>query len=214
MKPPRSDAAERILREALRLFSAEGYERTSVPDIQEAAGLARGSGAMYKHYPSKEAVLQAGIGRFIDQARSARASLDDKDVSPATLEVLASGMLASLADKRDELRILWRDVEQFPDLQAAARREIMQETYAAVAAWLRRAVQQGLVADHDSEAVAAVLIGSLAMFGVFPALWGERTIDIDDERFLRAWSRFAVQGLGLGAAPEGEQSRLDGDSPR
>ena len=58
MTPRRSDAADRILREAMRLFAERGYERTTVPDIQEAAGLAPGSGAMYKHYPSKDAVQE------------------------------------------------------------------------------------------------------------------------------------------------------------
>jgi AcrR family transcriptional regulator len=198
VKKSRSDAAARILREALRLFSEQGYERTSVPDIQAAAGLARGSGAMYKHYHSKEAVLNAGIDRYISVARSSRAAIGDPELSPeAALEALARGMLDSLAGKRDELRILWRDVEQFPELQAGARREIMQATYATVASWLDRIAQQGLVPEHDSEAVAAVLVGSIAMFRVFPALWGERTIDIDDERFLRAWTRIALQTLGL-----------------
>ncbi|HEY6516075.1 MAG TPA: TetR/AcrR family transcriptional regulator [Steroidobacteraceae bacterium] len=198
MKPIRSDAAERIVREALRLFAERGYERTSVPDIQEAAGLARGSGAMYKHFPSKEAVLRAGIERYIGYAQSAQASVANTPLHPRdALAALARGMLDSLAARRDEMRILWRVVEQFPDLQARARREIMQGTYAAVAAWLREAARKGLLAENDSAAVAAVLIGSLAMFRVFPALWGEQTIEVDDERFLRAWSHFAARGLGL-----------------
>ena len=200
MNPSSSDGAERIVREALRLFAARGYERTSVPDIQQAAGLARGSGAMYKHFPSKEAVLREGINRFIGHARSAQASIGEARLGPReALETLAREMLTSLAERRDELRILWRDVEQFPDLQAAARREIMQGTYAAVAAWLRGAAEKGLIAANDSEAIAAVLVGSIAMFRVFPALWGEKTIEVDDERFLRAWGQLAAGGLGLDA---------------
>jgi hypothetical protein len=39
MAPRRFDAAERILREAMRLFADKGYERTSIADIQRAAGL-------------------------------------------------------------------------------------------------------------------------------------------------------------------------------
>jgi AcrR family transcriptional regulator len=203
-KPARSDPAGRLVREAFRLFAKRGYERTTVPDIQEAADLSRGSGAMYKHFPSKEALLRAGIDGYIHHAQAARASIGAKGVvSREALDSLARGMLRSLAERRDEIRILWRDLEQFSDLQRAARREIMQGTYAAVAAWLRETAEKGLIAEHDSEAVAAVLIGSLAMFRVFPTLWGEKAIDVDDERFVRAWSQFAAQGLGLS----------DGDGP-
>jgi AcrR family transcriptional regulator len=197
-KSVRSGPARRIVREALRLFAKRGYERTSVPDIQEAAGLARRSGAMYKHFPSKEALLRAGIDSYIRDAQASRESLGETCLGASeALEAFARGMLKSLANRRDELRILWRDIEQFPDLQRAARREIMQGTYATVAAWLRESAEKGIIAEHDSDAVAAVLIGSLAMFRVFPILWGEKTIDVDDEHFVRTWLQFATRGLGL-----------------
>jgi AcrR family transcriptional regulator len=54
---PSSSVRERILFEATRLFAERSYERTSVADVQEAAGLTRGSGALYKHFLSKEALL-------------------------------------------------------------------------------------------------------------------------------------------------------------
>jgi AcrR family transcriptional regulator len=203
-KPVRSGPAARLVREALRLFAKRGYERTTVPDIQEAAELSRGSGAMYKHFPSKEALLRAGVDDYIHDAQGAQASIGQNTLGPReALDSLARGMLKSLAERRNEIRILWRDLEQFPDLQRRARREIMQGTYTAVADWLRETAERGLIADHDSEAVAAVLIGSLAMFRVFPTLWGEKSIDVDDERFVRAWSQFAAKGLGLG---DGDQS--------
>ncbi|TIW87792.1 MAG: helix-turn-helix transcriptional regulator, partial [Mesorhizobium sp.] len=77
MKPP-SAGRERILREAIRLFAERGYDRTSVPEIQEAAGLSRGSGALYKHFPSKEALLAAAIDRFVGTAREGRAELGEQ----------------------------------------------------------------------------------------------------------------------------------------
>jgi hypothetical protein len=81
----------------------------------------------------------------------------------------------------------------------------MQGTYSAVAAWLRELARKGLLSEHDSEAAAAVLVGSIAMFRVFPALWEEKTIEVDDERFVRAWSQFAARGLGLDPALAAEK---------
>src|SRR5215207_3334626 len=117
MTTRRSAAADRILREAMRLFAERGYERTSVPDIQAAAGLAPGSGAMYKHYPSKEAVLREGMERFARTSTEARGGLHDVDAPPLqAIGVLVRQALAVLALERDELRVAWRELEHFPDL--------------------------------------------------------------------------------------------------
>ena len=198
MKPP-STGRERILHEAVRLFAERGYDRTSVPDIQEAAGLSRGSGALYKHFPSKEALLSAAIERFVGQAREGRAELGDMTL-PARegSRRLVEGMLERLGANRDVLRILWRDLEHFPEMKALARGEIMQRTYLAVSNWLQENQRQGKLRPHDSEATAAVIVGSVAMFRVFEAIWGERAINISDERFASAWSDLLLQGLRPG----------------
>src|SRR5262245_23970473 len=65
MTAPRSPRAEEVLAHAMRLFAERGYSRTSVADIQKAAGMRPGSGALYKHFASKEALLEAGIDRFV-----------------------------------------------------------------------------------------------------------------------------------------------------
>ncbi|TPK31267.1 TetR/AcrR family transcriptional regulator [Mesorhizobium sp. B2-5-4] len=195
MRPP-SAGRERILREAIRLFAERGYDRTSVPEIQEAAGLSRGSGALYKHFPSKEALLAAAIDRFVGTAREGRAELGEQ-VLPADQGArrIVEGMLEKLGANRDMLRILWRDLEHFPELKASARGEIMQSTYHAVAEWLRERQRQGELRSHDSDAVAAVIVGSVAMFRVFEAIWTERSIEVSDERFASAWTDLLIRGL-------------------
>ncbi|AEH89686.1 MULTISPECIES: TetR/AcrR family transcriptional regulator [Mesorhizobium] len=195
MKPP-STGRQRILREAIRLFAERGYDRTSVPEIQEAAGLSRGSGALYKHFSSKEDLLATAIEQFVGTAREGRAELGGTTLSvDEGSRRLVESMLEKLGANRDVLRILWRDLEHFPELKAAARGEIMQSTYLAVAEWLRERQRQGELRPHDSEAVAAVIVGSVAMFRVFEAIWGERAIDVSDERFASAWSDLLLRGL-------------------
>lgn len=50
---------------AMVLFAERGYDGTSVADIQTAVGLTGGSGALYKHFASKEAVLEAGVDAYL-----------------------------------------------------------------------------------------------------------------------------------------------------
>jgi AcrR family transcriptional regulator len=52
---------ERILREAMRLFGEQGYAGTTVAQIEEASGLSPGSGALYRHYATKQDILIAGF---------------------------------------------------------------------------------------------------------------------------------------------------------
>jgi AcrR family transcriptional regulator len=192
----RSPAAERILREAMRLFAERGYERTSIADIQGAAGLAPGSGALYKHFPNKEAVLAAGMDDFVAGAERAR-ELIRTVPGPAedALGVLARAALQMLEDDRDVLRIVWRELEQFPELRERVRERRMQSTYTALASWLRDRAEHGELRVEDPEATAAVLLGGLTSFKVFHALLGEPPARLDDERFVLAWLRIMLRGL-------------------
>jgi len=53
---------QEILDAALSLFSEKGYSKTSIRDIQDAVGIARGT--MYYHFASKEEILDALIMRL------------------------------------------------------------------------------------------------------------------------------------------------------
>ena len=102
---------ERLIIEAMRLFSRQGYRATSVAQIEAAVGLAPGSGALYHHFKSKDALLAAGIDRQLDRRHAMR------DIR---------ALFAGLGDLRTELTLLGRYVlsvldEEAQLLQVAAR---------------------------------------------------------------------------------------------
>ena len=61
---------ERLVTEAMRLFSEQGYRATSISQIEKAAGLVPGCGALYNHFKTKEALLSAGVDRQLDRRRA------------------------------------------------------------------------------------------------------------------------------------------------
>jgi AcrR family transcriptional regulator len=75
------DTKERILLTSLGLFAQRGYEGTSVSDIAEALGMTKG--ALYRHYESKRAILDA-ILRRMEQQDSDQAR--DHDLPQGTME--------------------------------------------------------------------------------------------------------------------------------
>ena len=82
-----------ILAEARRLFTARGFEATSIDDIAEAAGVAKG--AVYHHFASKEAVFQRVLEDM--QAAIAAAPLPAEASAPDDLiEQIAAATLRYL----------------------------------------------------------------------------------------------------------------------
>jgi hypothetical protein len=59
MTSPDAGTRDRLLDAALALFARQD-SATSVADIQQACGLSPGSGALYKHFPSKKATTAGG----------------------------------------------------------------------------------------------------------------------------------------------------------
>jgi AcrR family transcriptional regulator len=197
--PRRSNARERILTEAMRLFAEHGYERTSIADIQSAAGLAPGSGALYKHFASKEALLQAGMAQFIETNVQARSLLKPSPApAPDALRFLGVEAMRLLREERNDIRVAWRELEAFPDLHHRVERDVMQANYRTVSAWLEQRIASGELPPQDTEAVAVVLLGGLVMFRLYEAMWGRSPMGISAERFVDAWSRLAVDGLAHG----------------
>lgn len=196
MTSRRSNARERILTEAMRLFAERGYERTSIADIQAAAGLAPGSGALYKHYPSKEALLHAGMSQFIATNVQARRLLPAPP-APAgdALRTLGIEAMRILQDERNDIRVAWRELEPFPELHDRVQRGVMQANYRTVAAWLEERIASGELSARDPEATAAVLLGGLVMFSLYEAMWGESPLGLSAERFVEAWTGLALHGL-------------------
>jgi AcrR family transcriptional regulator len=199
---PRGEAAERILRVAMHLFAGKGYERTTVADIQRAAGLAPGSGALYKHFASKEAILRAGIDRFVSNSSNTERLLRTAPrASVPALAMLAEAALARLVDDIDTIRIVWRELDHFPDLKAKAVRGRIQAAYSKLGAWIGDRAASGEIVVGDPQATAVVLLASVVMFRVFDALMGETPGRISRGRFLKAWMEVAVRGISPSGTP-------------
>ncbi len=59
------DVKERILREGMRLFLENGFVGTSVKDLTDAVGIARGT--LYWHFSSKDQILDEILNRYSEE---------------------------------------------------------------------------------------------------------------------------------------------------
>lgn len=180
---------ERLVTEAMRLFSARGFEATSVSQIESAAGLSAGSGALYRHFKSKDALLDAGINRQLDRRR-------------AMHDIRA--LFAGLGDLRAELTALGRYLltvidQEIELLQIAARTptglsERLDTAYAALvdgltaelAGWI------GAWSPEESERTCTVLatlgVNSLLGARYATSLFHQQDARLPDDEYLSEWT--------------------------
>jgi AcrR family transcriptional regulator len=184
---------ERIIDEAMRLFGERGYAATTVADIESAAGLTGGGGGLYRHFPSKKALLEAGVRR---QIRSNAELLDRLAgaVEPGADRVqqvaaLGRAGIARLDQERDLNRLVLRDLRHFPDLLETAAEQDIRPVLAGLAAWLQR--QDG-PADLDTAALAAVLVGATTHYWLLRDVFGEHPSGVPEERYVAAMARLVV----------------------
>jgi AcrR family transcriptional regulator len=197
-----SSAKHRVLSAAMRLFGENGYSATTIAQIEEAAGLSPGSGGLYRHFPSKLAVLKAGVAANIASGAALKSLLGDTGAMASLplrerLMLVAQAGLRRLEQERDLNRLVLRDLAQFPDLLARVGREDIGQTFATFAPWLRSQASAG--DERDWEAVAAVLMGAITHYWIMTDIFGEHPAGIDQDRYLDAAVALATAHLTLGA---------------
>ena len=196
---PTTPTRERILSAAIDLFGRQGYAGTSVGEIESAAGLTPRSGALYKHFPSKEALLREAVGRRSRETEELEA------VAAATLtgdpqsELAQLGRIAirSIGHDQPVLRIIMKEGENFPQLRDEFRDRVVRRGHRTTSAWLTLAIKRAGAdpEDFDVAAIAAVMLAPMISYRVLETLFGEAHGGVGEERYLAAWTTTAMSLL-------------------
>lgn len=195
---------ERIIAESLRLFAERGYSATAVAEIEAAAGLSPGAGGLYRHFRSKEEVLAAAVAARSETTQDELAATllgdgigRESDPLPVRLRQVCKAGLRKVREEEQLLRVLFRDLDQFPYLVDTVRDHLTDPTYRALAEWLGRQPEMA-VSDADWSAAATVLGGAIVNHWLACSQVHAPPLDVDEDRFIAAWVRLA---LGLVAPP-------------
>ncbi|HEY3688311.1 MAG TPA: helix-turn-helix domain-containing protein [Streptosporangiaceae bacterium] len=196
---------ERIIVEALRLFAERGYSATAVAEIEAAAGLSPGAGGLYRHFRSKEEVLAATVEVRSDTTRDELAATllgdglgNESDPLPERLRLICKAGLRKVGEEQQLLRVLFRDLDQFPQLVETVRVHLTDPVYRALADWLKR--QPEFAGDIDWPSAATVLGGAIVNHWLACSQMHAPPLGIEEERFIDSWVRLAL-GLAAPADP-------------
>ena len=180
---------ERLVTEAMRLFSTKGYEATSVSQIEAAAGLAAGSGALYHHFRSKESLLAAGIARQLDRRRAMSdirglfAGLGDLH---AELTVLGRYLLSVVDDEIELLQIAARTPVGRSDRLDTAYAALVDGIHAELADWLSGWAPELKPSQRD--VLASLGVNSILGARFATSLFHRSEAHATDEVYLAEWT--------------------------
>lgn len=187
---------ERIVDEAMRLFSQHGYTATSIAKIEAAAGLTPGAGGLYHHFASKEAVLAAGIERQLGRLgalREIRHVLGSLGDLRAELKLTARYVLAELDSESELLRILASEVRSRPQALTTAAEALVSTTFTDFAAWVAEHAGWDIPSE-EARALAAFGLGSLLSSRLLPDVLGI-PVQVEDETLVETWVKMMARAM-------------------
>ena len=136
-------SSERILNQALELFSTKGYDATSVREICEAANITKPT--LYHFYGSKEGVYRALVEGALDGFRQRLESQIRGSGSPTErLRRVARGYFEIAREHREFMRFLFGLIHNPP---SSAPRTDFPSYYEGVVGLISQVVEDG-VADR------------------------------------------------------------------
>ncbi len=167
---------QELLKIAYRLFSEKGYNNTSIEEIIEAAGIAKGT--YYYHFPSKQATLEAVVDMILtEQVARAREVV----ASPLPVPQKLVMIIYSMRPQQSETKIA-DAVEEKENiiLHDKLNRRIISEAVPLLAQVVREGISQGLFAcEQVEERVRMILIMSVQMFDNSSFTENDITVFID-----------------------------------
>jgi AcrR family transcriptional regulator len=154
---------EQILKTALKLFAAQGFDATSTRQIASEVGIAEG--LIFHYFPTKASLLAAILANRRSFRSELRTILEGAESQPApeVLRKVASGWLATL--RRDaELVVLFITAQTNPEVNEAMQQVIGEGTN-QVSGYLRARIEAGeLREDLPLETAVTMYFSSLMVF--------------------------------------------------
>ncbi|MEZ4240336.1 MAG: helix-turn-helix domain-containing protein [Myxococcota bacterium] len=147
---------------ALRVFSERGYHQTSVTDLVEAAGVARGT--FYLYFDSKEAIFLELLDDLTTHLRDNIGGVDaTRGVTTIEqqLHQIVVRILRTAVENRPLTRIIFREAVGLHASVDARLRAFDDELYGFVAGALRLGAALGALRAVDADVVAVVVVGAL-----------------------------------------------------
>ena len=144
------DTRQLIVEAAAKEFQAKGYAATCMGGVAQRAGVS--TRTLYRLIPTKAALFRAVV---TDSIEGFMLAIDEQVLATLSLEAALERILAefgrlTLSDETIAInRLVIGECERFPEIAAAFYEAAIQRVSDAMANWLRRQGEQGLIEFDD-----------------------------------------------------------------
>ena len=157
---------EKIFDTAVDLFAEMGYDGVSIRDIARAVGITEG--AVYKHYPSKEAILDS-IFAYVESRIYPQApamSMDAMIDSLSFEEIFSSMPLAMIADPHltKITRIMIIEMYHNEKIRNHVRRELFERPVEETEILFDKLIEKGKIRPCDAKSMSTFFISYLVFW--------------------------------------------------
>ena len=151
---------DRILEAALDVFARKGYHRAIVDDIVRASGTSKG--AVYHHFPNKEAVFLALVDDFAARLAAAVAeAVAGRQGALPRVESALTAAMATFADNERLARLIVLEAVSLGATYQAKRAEVADRFAALIQRYLDEAVSDGSIAPLDTRVATLAWLGAV-----------------------------------------------------
>jgi AcrR family transcriptional regulator len=151
---------DRILQAALEIFAERGYHRALVDDIVRASGTSKG--AVYHHFPNKEALFLALVDEFAARlAQAMAAAIGEAHGALGRVQAALTAGLETFARHRELARILLLEAVSLGPAYQSKRREVHEHFASLIQAYLDDAVREGSIPPLDTRVATLAWLGAV-----------------------------------------------------
>ena len=158
LAPDEASRSTRILENAARLFSQQGFGEASMRDLAAINDIS--IAGLYHYFPSKAAILAAivdtAVNHLVEALRDAVASTDAPE---DRVRAIVKALVATAIEHREAVHTLFENTDKLtPEHQAEVRAK-QHEATVLLQSELNTLKRRGMLADLDVPVAAFALIG-------------------------------------------------------
>jgi AcrR family transcriptional regulator len=151
---------ERILGAALEVFARKGYHRALVADIVRLSGTSKG--AVYHHFPTKEALFLALVDEFAQRlAGAVAAAIGARHGALGKVEGALVAALDTFAGNAPLARLILLEAVSLGAVYQAKRAEVHERFTGLIQGYLEEAVAEGSIAPLDTRVATLAWLGAI-----------------------------------------------------
>lgn len=171
------------------LFAEDGFSGTTITEVERRVGLAAGTGSLYRHFPSKEALLRAAVEREVARIREEIRRNAEEAADSAGPDDPAERRLRDYRQRLHDMRrcdrlfrLMLNEGDRVPELREA------------VWAALRVPVKDK---PETGDVISAVAESAIGGYHLFSLMQGRPYNGVAEDQFLRELVALTMAGPGL-----------------